>query len=134
MMRHPAIRRRNLVDSFFNDDLFTNFSYGSDIDIYREDSNYVVEADLPGFTKEDIDIQFKGDILSISASLNEEEEDTSNKNYFYRSRRSTHFEKQVRFKDVDGENINASYENGVLKVTLPTKVNEEDMVKRISVE
>lgn len=133
-MRHPAIRRRNLVDSFFNDDLFTNFSYGSDIDIYREDSNYVVEADLPGFTKEDIDIQFKGDILSISASLNEEEEDTSNKNYFYRSRRSTHFEKQVRFKDVDGENINASYENGVLKVTLPTKVNEEDMVKRISVE
>ena len=112
-MRHPAIRRRNLVDSFFNDDLFTNFSYGSDIDIYREDSNYVVEADLPGFTKED---------------------DTSNKNYFYRSRRSTHFEKQVRFKDVDGENINASYENGVLKVTLPTKVNEEDMVKRISVE
>lgn len=134
MMRHPAIRRRNLVDSFFNDDLFTNFSYGSDIDIYREDSNYVVEADLPGFTKEDIDVQFKGDILSISASLNEEEEDTSNKNYFYRSRRSTHFEKQVRFKDVDGENINASYENGVLKVTLPTKVNEEDMVKRISVK
>ena len=133
-MRHPAIRRRNLVDSFFNDDLFTNFSYGSDIDIYREDSNYVVEADLPGFAKEDIDIQFKGDILSISASLNEEEEDTSNKNYFYRSRRSTHFEKQVRFKDVDGENINASYENGVLKVTLPTKVNEEDMVKRISVK
>ena len=133
-MRHPAIRRRNLVDSFFHDALFTNFSYGSDIDIYREDSNYVVEADLPGFTKEDIDIQFKGDILSISASLNEEEEDTSNKNYFYRSRRSTHFEKQVRFKDVDGENINASYENGVLKVTLPTKVNEEDMVKRISVE
>ncbi|HLV50031.1 MAG TPA: Hsp20/alpha crystallin family protein, partial [Erysipelothrix sp.] len=112
----------------------TNFSYGSDIDIYREDSNYVVEADLPGFTKEDIDIQFKGDILSISASLNEEEEDTSNKNYFYRSRRSTHFEKQIRFKDVDGENINASYDNGVLKVTLPTKVNEEDMVKRISVE
>lgn len=134
MMRHPAIRRRNLMDSFFNDDLFTNFSYGSDIDIYREDSNYVVEADLPGFTKEDIDIQFKGDILSISASLNEEEEDTSNKNYFYRSRRSTHFEKQIRFKDVDGENINASYDNGVLKVTLPTKVNEEDMVKRISVE
>lgn len=133
-MRHPAIRRRSLMDSFFNDDLFNNFSYGSDIDIYREDSDYVVEADLPGFTKEDIDIQFKGDVLSISASSNEVEEDTSNKNYFYRSRRSSHFEKQIRFKDVDGENINASYENGVLKVILPTKINEEDMVKRISVE
>lgn len=133
MMKYPTVRRQNLIDSFFNDDLFNNFTYGSDIDIYREENQYVVEADLPGFDKEDIEIEFKGDVLSIKAQIDETVEDSSNKNYFYRSRSSRHFEKQVRFKDVDGENIGASYENGVLKVTLPAKLKEEDAVKRIEV-
>lgn len=130
-MRYPTLNTSSLIESFFNDDWF---SYGSNIDIYREADRYVVEVDLPGFDKEDIEIEFKGDVLSVKAELNEEHEDTSNKNYYYRSRSKRSFNKQIRFKEVDEDSISADYENGVLHIELPTKVKEEDMIKRIEVK
>lgn len=130
-MRYPALNTSSLIENFFNDDWF---SYGSNIDIYREADRYVVEVDLPGFDKEDIEIEFKGDVLTVKAELNEELEDTSNKNYYYRSRSKKSFNKQIRFKEVDEDSISAEYENGVLHIELPTKVKEEDMIKRIEVK
>jgi len=130
-VRYPTLNTSSLIESFFNDDWF---SYGSNIDIYREADRYVVEVDLPGFDKEDIEIEFKGDVLSVKAELNEELEDTSNKNYYYRSRSKRSFNKQIRFKEVDEDSISADYENGVLHIELPTKVKEEDMIKRIEVK
>lgn len=131
-MRYPTLHTQNLIDNFFNDSRFSNFSYGSDIDIYREDDNYVIEVDLPGFDKEDIEIEFKKDVLTLRASFNESVEDTTDKNYVYRSRTTRNFFKQIRFEEVDGNDIDASYENGVLRVKLPVKVKEET-VKRIEV-
>ncbi len=92
----------------------------------------MIEVDLPGFDKEDIEIEFKKDVLTLRASFNESVEDTTDKNYVYRSRTTRNFFKQIRFEEVDGNDIDASYENGVLRVKLPVKVKEET-VKRIEV-
>lgn len=130
-MRNQLTRRQNLLDSFFNEDMFT---YGKDIDIYHEDDKFMVEVDMPGFDKEDIVVEFKGDVLSIDAKMSDEVEDTSNKNYYYRSRSSKSYSRQIRFNNVDSEKVDAAYDNGVLKVTLPTKDKETENVNRIDVK
>ena len=132
-MKNNLVRRYGGLDSFFDDDMFNRFSYGSDIDIYKENDSYFVVADIPGFNKDEIEVEFKGDILSIKAEHNEETEDTSDKNYFYRSRSSRQFFKQVRFSDVSGDNVEANYENGVLKIALPL-ADKNDAVNRIEVK
>lgn len=133
-MRNQLIRGQNLLDSFFGDGMLERFTYGSNIDIYREDNRYVVEADIPGFNKEDIHVEFNGDVLTLSAEVNEEVEDTSKKNYYYRSRSTRSFTRQIRFNDVDPSGIEAKYENGVLKVTLPTRKEEVPVTNRIEVK
>lgn len=130
-MRNQIARRQNLLDTLFNDDLFT---YGKDIDIYHENNQYIVEADMPGFSKEDIVVEFKGDVLSINASLDEEVEDTSEKNYYYRSRKTKTFNRQIRFNNVNADGVDAQYDQGVLKVVLPLKEKESDNINRIEVK
>lgn len=130
-MKNQLTRSQNIWESFLNDEMF---GYGTDIDIYHEGANFIVEADLPGFNKEDIEIDFKGDILTLKAEHNEVSEDSGTKNYYYRSRTSKKFYKQIRFADVDATDISASYDNGVLKVSLPTKIEEEVVNSRIEVK
>lgn len=122
------------MNTFLNDDALARFSYGSNIDIYKDGTNYVVVADLPGFDREDIDIDFKGDLLTLRAERNEESEDTSDKNYYYRTRSSRSMNKQIRFADVDVKNIDASYENGVLKVILPVLSEDAENTRKIEVK
>lgn len=134
-MKYGVTRRpASLMESFFGDDLMDAFSYGTDLDIYKEGNDYVVEYDIPGFDKDDIHIEYKGDILSIRASHKEENEDTdSDRNYYYRSRSYQNVHRQIRFPDVDQNQISAQYRNGVLKVVLPTK-HEDDISNRIEIE
>ena len=114
-------RPTRLMESFFNEDAFT---YGKDLDIYKDEDKFLVELEMAGFDKEDIHVEFKGDILSIKAEHKEETEEEE-KNYFYQSRSYKNVHRQIRFSGVDEENVKANYKNGVLKITLPTKVKSE---------
>lgn len=66
------------MDDFFNDSLPTARTLRNDtfkIDVKEEDNTYIVEAELPGFRKEDIKLDMNDDTLSISASRTLETED-----------------------------------------------------------
>ncbi|UPU39180.1 Hsp20/alpha crystallin family protein [Erysipelothrix sp. Poltava] len=89
-----------------------NAGYGTGVDIYREEGSYFVEIEMPGFEKEDIDIEFSGDILSIQATRRESEE-KDEKNYFYRSRNQKNIKRQIRFAEVDANAIDAKPTNKV---------------------
>ena len=124
-MKYGITRRpERFLDSFFDDDFFTGFSYGKNVDIYQEDGNYVVEVDLPGFKKEEINLEFKGDILTITANKTEREE-KEERNYLYRSRRCQSFTRQIRFSEIDKDNVAANFEDGILMVNLPVLKHEE---------
>lgn len=128
-MKYGVTRRpERLIDSFFDDDFFTGFSYGKNIDIYQEAGNYVVEIDLPGFKKDEINVEFKGDLLTIAAQK-EAAEENEERNYFYKARRCTSFTRQIRLTDVDHDNIDANYDHGVLSVKLPLIKHEETTSK-----
>lgn len=102
------------------------------VDIYETDERYVINAEIPGLTKEDIDIDLKENILTIKGEKKFEEK-TEEDNYVRVERRYGTFQRSFALSEnADAEKINASYTNGVLKVSIPKK--EEAKPKQIKVE
>ena len=150
-MLRPAIR--NTYEPFFSnsmysvfDDLFKNFWEGNpsmkeetslhsmSTDILDREDHYLLQADLPGFQKEEISIELDQNTLSISAVHNEESEKNEN-NYLRKERVSRSYKRSFQVSGLDASDIDASYENGVLEVKLPKKQQIEDRpVKRIEVK
>lgn len=95
-------------------------------DIKEFDSYYEVKADLPGINKEDIKVTYANDTLTIRAkhTANNEEKDDDG-HYLRRERTSSTYERSFVMKDIDEENIKATFENGVLTLELPKKIVKE---------
>lgn len=125
-------RPESILDKFLSN-IQTPTQLGNNMDVYKIDNQYVVEIDMPGFNKESIEIDFKEDILNISAKSVVEEENNE-KEMIYQSRRSQEISRQIRFSEVNVDEIGASYENGVLKVTLPLIEKIEPETKQIEVK
>ncbi|NOX89965.1 MAG: Hsp20/alpha crystallin family protein [Calditrichaeota bacterium] len=93
---------------------------------------YKVSVELPGMEKDDIDIQIKDNVLTISGE--KKEETKSEEGTFYRrERRYGKFSRSISLPgDVKVDNIEAEYKNGVLTLTLPKA--EEAKPKKIEVK
>lgn len=95
----------------------------------------MLEADLPGLNKNDIQLDYSNNVLSIRAQQQmstEERDDESN--YICRERSSRSYNRQFLIKDVDENNITAKFENGVLKVNLPKKEADDKQTKKIDIQ
>lgn len=96
------------------------------IDVNEKDDTFYVNAEIPGVAKEDIDLSITGDIISISAEI-EQKDERKEGNRILRSERyfgsvSRSFQLPDRVK-VDA--AEASYENGILKLVLPKETGSE---------
>lgn len=89
-------------------------------DIETVDNAYVLTAHLPGVDKDDIEIDYNDDVLTISVS-HTESSDEQDKNYVLHESSSYASKRAFRLENVDANGIKASLENGLLTVTLPTK-------------
>lgn len=117
----------NLMDDFFSDSFPTTRMLRNDtfkIDVRDEDNTYVVEAELPGFKKEEIHLDMNDDTLCISASKSEEKEDKQHK-YIHRERKATSVKRSIYLKDINADEIKASFDDGLLTVTLPKFIEEK---------
>ena len=106
-------------------------------DVIEKDNCYQLEAELPGFNKEDIKIDLKNDVLTISASHNENNEEKDDKGvYIRRERRSSSYQRSFRVEGLKPEDIIAQYKNGVLTVNVPKKeaLPEKEEATRIEVK
>ena len=104
-------------------------------DIKDLGESYALEADLPGFKKEDIHVDVKDNTLSITAERHSEFEQKEKKNSFLRCERS--FGSYSRSFDVSGINIDgieASYTDGVLTLTMPKKAAEVPASRRLEIK
>ena len=89
-------------------------------DIKDEGDHYLLEAELPGFRKEDIDLDVKDGVLTISAQHQENSEQNSGR-YVCKERRYGSFARSFNLEGIQEENITAAYNNGVLELNLPKK-------------
>ena len=106
-------------------------------DVIEKDDSYLLEAELPGFNKEDIKIDLKNDTLTISAAHNEnKDEKDENGRYIRRERRSSSYQRSFHVEGLKPEDIIAQYRNGVLTVNLPKKeaIPEKEEAVRIEVK
>lgn len=89
-------------------------------DIRENDEEYTLDADLPGFAKEDISIDVEGDQLTVKAEHKSETEAKDDKtNYVRRERTYGAYARSFDISGVDADKITAKYENGVLTLHLP---------------
>ena len=130
-------RTSNVFDNFDRmfDSLFSPSATGAAnpaVDIREDEGRYVLEAELPGHTEENVDVKLDDNLLTISTK--EEKNNEENKDgYVLRERRYTAFTRSfVLPKDVDRDGIDASFSNGLL--TLELKKTPESKPKQIEVK
>lgn len=90
------------------------------VDIEDTGARFVVTADLPGFEKEAVDVEIKGDVLHIEAEHDEERKEEMKEQFIRRERRHEAVSRAITLPEpVDEAEAHATYENGVLTVELP---------------
>ena len=103
-----------------------------DVDVREDEDQYLVQADLPGLERENVEITFEDGVLTIEAKHGSDAEEKGD-GYCVRERRFGTFTRSFRVpSDVDADNINAGLKNGVLSVTLPKA--ETAKVKKVQVK
>ena len=145
-MLMPSIFGENL----FNDD-WMNFgfpevekalygkhaSHEMKTDVRETDSGYEVDIDLPGFKKDEINIQLDNGYLTISAAkgLDKDEQDKEGK-YIRKERYAGSMSRSFYVGNaITQDDIKAKYESGILRLSVPKKAAEEiESAKRIAIE
>lgn len=123
----------HLFDDFFNDSISSQ-SGALKTDITEKDGMYILEMEVPGYKKEDIQIELDQGYLKVQASRSDGKEE---KGKYVRKERyvgtcSRSFYVGEGYKQ---EDIKASFDNGELKITLPTEAKKiEENKKMISIE
>ena len=126
---------RNMLDDFFADNWPIRRSLAADtfkIDVQDMGTQYVVEAEMPGFQKDDIKLSLDDGKLTISVNKEETKEETD-KNYIHRERRCSSMSRTVHLIDADIDGITAKLDNGILNIVVP-KRHESDTSKIIEIE
>ena len=102
------------------------------LNMFTEGDNLVVEAEIPGFDKKDIQVNVCGDILSIQAERTEEKEETK-EGYFMRERRQGSMSRSIRLPmEVETDKIKALSRDGVLRVEMP--MTEPSRQKAVTID
>lgn len=137
MMLVPRRDNFDLFDDFFGNDNFFKAKNNSlmKTDIKETDSKYIIEMDLPGYDKENINLSLNDGYLEISAKQekeeNEEEAKYVRKERFYgECSRSFYVGDTITEEDIDAE-----FKNGILIINVPKKLESEvKEIKKIEIK
>ena len=125
MMLMPKI----FDDDFFRNDFFDrkdrmNFNLMK-TDIREDDKSYLLEVDLPGYSKDDIKIDITDGYLTINAKVEKEDND-ENKNYVRRERFTGEVSRSFYVgEDIKEDEVKASFKNGILTLEVPKQSLED---------
>ena len=128
------ITRYNPFDELFNDfgkgffvrpfQLPAETELKMKIDVKEDEKGYIVQADIPGVRKEDIQVDVDGDTVSLRAEMKREKEEKKDEKLVYSERSYGSVSRSFSLPtEVDEKAVKAEYKDGVLKLALPKKAN-----------
>lgn len=103
------------------------------VNIKNEEKNFVIELAAPGMEKKDFSIKLENNRLTISSNKEEEKEETKEKFTLKEYSISSFSRSFTLSKNIEVEQINAEYKNGILNVILPKKEAEEKVDREIEI-
>lgn len=124
---------RIFFDSLLDDYEDSRFKKSMKCDIFEKDGNYNVVMDIPGFKKEDINIECDNGVIKISCEKKEEENDEDDKKYIRKERVYEKCERSFNFGDIKEDEIEAEFTDGTLKLVIP-KQEKVDTKKSIEIK
>lgn len=154
--RHPLTDLRAEMDRLFDSfsHRFPSFPMGRDllhwgafrdfdrgvgmaaphVDVSETDTGYEVVAELPGMEQNDINVELKDDVLTLSGEKTEEREETK-KSYHLTERRFGSFRRTFRLpSEIDQNKISADFKDGVLTIALPKTAKAQKPSRKIGVK
>ena len=136
----PSIFGENLFDEFFDDDFpmipmrsIRNPLYGKNAknlmktDVRETDDTYELDVDLPGFKKDEVQLDLKDGYLTISAAKGLDKDQEDKKGKYIRQERYAGACSRSFFvgEGIEPQDVSAKFEDGILRVSLPKQVKKE---------
>ena len=136
----PSIFGENLFDEFFDDDFpmipmrsIRNPLYGKNAknlmktDVRETDNTYELDVDLPGFKKDEVQLDLKDCYLTISAAKGLDKDQEDKKGKYIRQERYAGACSRSFFvgEEIEPRDVSAKFEDGILRVSLPKRVKKE---------
>ena len=131
---HNSINR--MFDNFISptvrsDEALSVWGWNPVVDIYENEENIVITAELPGVDKKDMTVDVKGRVLTLKGERSTDNE-VKEDNYYRQERCYGKFERCFTLPvEIDPEKIKADYKDGVLKIDIPK--NEESKPKQVAI-
>ena len=133
----PSIFGENLFDDFFDDFAMVpvrgghNPLYGKHAknlmktDVRETDNTYEIDVDLPGFKKDEINVELQDGYMTISASkgLDKDEKDKKGR-YIRKERYAGACSRSFYVGDIESKDVSAKYEDGILKISMPKEAKK----------
>jgi len=137
----------SVVDELFQSNLnrfFDDHSWGFNglqtdarvpVNIRETDTAYEIQVVAPGLKKEDFNLAFTGDTLTVSFEHNEQKSEGDQKKWIRQEYRSASFSRSFTVDNtVNVDKANARYENGILSLTLPKKEEAKRLSRKIEIQ
>ena len=136
----PSIFGENLFDEFFDDDFpmipmrsIRNPLYGKNAKnlmktaVRETDNTYELDVDLPGFKKDEVQLDLKDGYLTISAAKGLDKDQEDKKGKYIRQERYAGACSRSFFvgEEIEPRDVSAKFEDGILRVSLPKRVKKE---------
>ena len=142
----PSIFGENLFDDFFSDPFGMMVPQGRDplygkhaknlmkTDVRETESTYELDVDLPGFTKDEVNVELKNGYLTIQAAKGLDKDQSDKKGKYIRQERYAGACSRTFYvgEGVEPEDVTAKFENGILQLSIP-KAAKKQLPKNTSV-
>lgn len=127
----------DMFDQFFTSDMMptpmksqeVEFNFSPSCEVKEDEKKYYFRVDIPGVKKDDINIEYENQTLTIQAERREEKEEKSEKQYFSEIHYGSYSRSFHLDKGIDESKIEAKYKDGVLSLEIPKLEKEKERRK-----
>jgi len=137
------IRPSQLFDSFFEEmlspsteqtasGLKTLLTANIEVDMYETETHIIIEAKVPGYKAENLNVKVEDNILIIEGTVQEESEEKQSRKYHIKEVKSQSIYRSIMLPSkVDSDNAEAEFTNGMVKIALPKLLDSKPKTIKI---